>query len=232
MQNKVFFWRLTRYYSWYTVCFIAFLFVLAMLEYQGMPRAWIGYLFMFVTIALYACIGLLSRTADVPEYYVAGRRVPALFNGMATAADWISAATFISLAGGLYLMGFDGLAYIMGWLGGYCLVAFLIAPYLRKFGQYTVADFLATRYTGHYPNIIRILTVIATIIISFTYVVAQIYGVGLITSRFTGIDFSIGIFLGLASILVCSFLGGMRAITWTQVAQYIIILFAYLIPVI
>ncbi|RXZ33970.1 cation acetate symporter [Oxalobacteraceae bacterium CAVE-383] len=233
MQDKPFFRRLTRYYSWYTLGFIAFLFVLAMLEYQGMPRAWIGYLFMFSTIALYAAIGLLSRTADVPEYYVAGRRVPALFNGMATAADWISAATFISLAGGLYLMGFDGLAYIMGWLGGYCLVAFLIAPYLRQFGQYTVADFLARRYdSGKGGNMIRILTVIATIIISFTYVVAQIYGVGLITSRFTGIDFSIGIFLGLASILVCSFLGGMRAITWTQVAQYIIILFAYLIPVI
>jgi cation/acetate symporter len=233
MPDKAFFRKLTRYYGWYTVGFMAFLFVLAMLEYQGMPRAWIGYLFMFSTIILYASIGLLSRTSDVPEYYVAGRRVPALFNGMATAADWISAATFISLAGGLYLLGFDGLAYIMGWLGGYCLVAFLIAPYLRKFGQYTVADFLAARYAGRYGgNIIRILTVIATIIISFTYVVAQIYGVGLITSRFTGIDFSIGIFLGLASILVCSFLGGMRAITWTQIAQYIIILFAYLIPVI
>jgi cation/acetate symporter len=232
MQDKAFFWRLTRYYSWYTLGFITFLCVLALLEYQGMPRAWIGYLFMFSTIVLYASIGLLSRTSNVPEYYVAGRRVPALFNGMATAADWISAATFISLAGGLYLMGFDGLAYIMGWLGGYCLVAFLIAPYLRKFGQYTVADFLSTRFDGRGSNIIRILTVIATIIISFTYVVAQIYGVGLITSRFTGIDFSIGIFLGLASILVCSFLGGMRAITWTQVAQYIIILFAYLIPVI
>lgn len=229
MENKSFFRRLVGYYAWYTLCFILFLLVLAMLEREGMPRAWIGYLFMLVTIALYAGIGVVCRTSDVPEYYVAGRRVPALFNGMATAADWISAATFISLAGGLYLQGFDGLAYIMGWTGGYCLVALLIAPYLRKFGQYTLADFMAARYGG---NFVRILTVIATIIISFTYVVAQIYGVGLITSRFTGIDFSIGIFLGLASILVCSFLGGMRAITWTQVAQYIIILFAYLIPVI
>jgi cation/acetate symporter len=229
MENKSFSRRLVGYYSWYTLCFILFLLVLAMLEREGMPRAWIGYLFMLVTIALYAGIGVVCRTSDVPEYYVAGRRVPALFNGMATAADWISAATFISLAGGLYLQGFDGLAYIMGWTGGYCLVALLIAPYLRKFGQYTLADFMAERYGG---NFVRILTVIATIIISFTYVVAQIYGVGLITSRFTGIDFSIGIFLGLASILVCSFLGGMRAITWTQVAQYIIILFAYLIPVI
>jgi cation/acetate symporter len=151
---------------------------------------------------------------------------------MATAADWISTASFIGLAGGLYLQGFDGLAYIMGWTGGYCLVALLIAPYLRKFGQYTVPDFLAARYAGAPgSNAVRILAVIATLIISFTYVVAQIYGVGLITSRFTGIDFSVGIFLGLASILVCSFLGGMRAITWTQIAQYLIIIVAFMIPV-
>jgi len=235
-SNKDFFRRLCRYYGFYTLGFIIFLCVLAILEREGMPRSWIGYLFLFVTIGLYAGIGVVCRTSDVPEYYVAGRRVPPLFNGMATAADWISAATFISLAGGLYLQGFDGLAYILGWTGGYVLVALLIAPYLRKFGQYTIADFLAARYPGrpgsHGVNMIRILAVAATILISFTYVVAQIYGVGLITSRFTGIDFSIGIFLGLASILVCSFLGGMRAITWTQVAQYIIILFAYLIPVI
>jgi cation/acetate symporter len=198
-----------------------------------MPRVWIGYLFMFATIVLYAAIGVLSRTSNVSEYYVAGRRVPALFNGMATAADWISAASFISLAGGLYLHGFDGLAYIMGWTGGYCLVALLIAPYLRKFAQYTIPDFLAARYAGGAGGRgtpVRLMAVGATIIVSFTYVVAQIYAVGLIASRFTGVDFSVGIFLGLASILVCSFLGGMRAITWTQVAQYIIILVAFLIP--
>jgi cation/acetate symporter len=140
---------------------------------------------------------------------------------------------FYQLAGGLYLWGFDGLAYIIGWSGGFVLVALFIAPFLRKFGQYTIPDYLAARYTGRYSNnVVRILAVIATIIVSFTYVVAQIYGVGLITSRFTGVDFSVGIFLGLASILVCSFLGGMRAVTWTQVAQYIILLIAYLIPVI
>ncbi|MEO6920217.1 MAG: sodium:solute symporter family protein [Collimonas sp.] len=233
MNDKSFFWRLVRYYSWYTGGFIALLLVLAILEQEGLPRTWIGYLFMFATVVLYAGIGIMSRTSEVSEYYVAGRRVPGLFNGMATAADWISAATFISLAGGLYLQGFDGLAYIIGWTGGYCLVALLIAPYLRKFGQYTIPDFLAARYRGRTSsNPVRILAVIATILISFIYVVAQIYGVGLIASRFTGVDFSVGIFLGLASILVCSFLGGMRAITWTQVAQYIIILFAYLIPVI
>lgn len=227
--------RLARYYGWYTLGCVLFLLALAVLEKEGVPRAWIGYIFIFSTIVLYAGIGVISRTSDVTEYHVAGRRVPGIFNGMATAADWISAASFISLAGGLYLQGFDGLAYIMGWTGGYCLVALLIAPYVRKFGQYTIPDFLAARYMGNghgSGNLVRFIAVLATVIISFTYVVAQIYGVGLITSRFTGIDFSVGIFLGLASILVCSFLGGMRAITWTQVAQYIIIVIAYMIPVV
>jgi cation/acetate symporter len=238
---RTFFQRLRNYYLLFTAGFGGFLIALAVLEQEGMPRVWIGYLFMFATIVLYATLGVLSRTSNVLEYYVAGRRVPAMFNGMATAADWISAASFISLAGGLYLHGFDGLAYIMGWTGGYCLVAILIAPYLRKFAQYTIPDFLAARYGGGDRNeggggngnrAVRLLAVAATIIISFTYVVAQIYAVGLIASRFTGVDFSVGIFLGLASILVCSFLGGMRAITWTQVAQYIIILVAFLIPAI
>ncbi|SHN25748.1 cation/acetate symporter [Duganella sacchari] len=236
-QQRTFFQRLRYYYSLFAAGFGCFLIALAALEQEGMPRVWIGYLFMFATIVLYALIGVISRTSNVLEYYVAGRRVPAMFNGMATAADWISAASFISLAGGLYLHGFDGLAYVMGWTGGYCLVQLLIAPYLRKFAQYTIPDFLAERYGGadqaeHGGRGVRILAVIATIIVSFTYVVAQIYAVGLIASRFTGVDFSVGIFLGLASILVCSFLGGMRAITWTQVAQYIIILVAFLIPAI
>ncbi|MDY0975297.1 sodium:solute symporter family protein [Massilia sp. CFBP9012] len=228
-----YFSKLARYYLWYTGCFALFLVAVALLEQEGMPRLWIGHLFMFATIALYAIIGVICRTSSVTEYYVAGRRVPAMFNGMATAADWISAASFISLAGGLYLQGFDGLAFIMGWTGGFVLVALLIAPYLRKFAQYTVPDFLAARYGGGAGGRgapVRALAVGATILVSFTYVVAQIYAVGLIASRFTGVDFSIGIFLGLASILVCSFLGGMRAITWTQVAQYIILLVAFLIP--
>ncbi|TXF98666.1 sodium:solute symporter family protein [Massilia arenae] len=228
-----YFSKLARYYLWYTGCFALFLIAVALLEQEGMPRLWIGHLFMFATIALYAIIGVICRTSSVTEYYVAGRRVPAMFNGMATAADWISAASFISLAGGLYLQGFDGLAFIMGWTGGFVLVALLIAPYLRKFAQYTVPDFLAARYGGGAGGRgapVRALAVGATILVSFTYVVAQIYAVGLIASRFTGVDFSVGIFLGLASILVCSFLGGMRAITWTQVAQYIILLVAFLIP--
>lgn len=234
-KKPPYFSKLSRYYLWYTGCFALFLVALAVLEQEGMPRLWIGYVFMIATIALYATIGVVARTSNVTEYYVAGRRVPALFNGMATAADWISAASFISLAGGLYLYGFDGLAYIMGWTGGYVLVALLIAPYLRKFAQYTIPDFLAVRYgggAGGRGGPVRAMAVGATILVSFTYVVAQIYAVGLIASRFTGVDFSVGIFLGLASILVCSFLGGMRGITWTQVAQYIILLVAFLIPTI
>jgi len=225
--------RLLRRYFWlYTAGFCALLGSLAILEHEGFPRFWLGYLFLFSTIVVYAAIGVFSRTSDVDEYFVAGRRIPPLFNGMATAADWISTASFIGLAGGLYLHGFDGLAYILGWTGGFCLIALLIAPYLRRLGQYTVPDYLAARYASSESAVaVRTIALIATLMISFTYVVAQIYGVGLITSRFTGIDFSVGIFLGLASILVCSFLGGMRAITLTQIAQYVIIVIAFMVPV-
>ncbi len=228
-DNRQFFNQLKRYYTWYTGGFLAFVVGLAIAEQLGLSRTWIGYVFLFATICLYAGIGVMSRTMDVAEYYVAGRRVPALFNGMATGADWMSAASFIGLAGTLYLSGFDGLAFIMGWTGGFCLVAFLLAPYLRKFGQFTIPDFLGARYGG---NLARSIGVFATILCSFTYVVAQIYGVGLITSRFTGVSFEVGVFLGLAGILVCSFLGGMRAVTWTQVAQYIILIVAYFIPIV
>jgi cation/acetate symporter len=228
-NQRAFFQSLKKYYTIYTGGFLAFVIVLAILEQFGLPRKAIGYVFLFATIGLYATIGILSRTKDVAEYYVAGRRVPALFNGMATGADWMSAASFIGMAGGLYLQGFDGLAFIMGWTGGYCLVAFLLAPYLRKFGQFTIPDFLGARYGGH---LARTIGIFAAILCSFTYVVAQIYGVGIITSRFTGVEFQVGIFLGLGGILVCSFLGGMRAVTWTQVAQYIILIVAYMIPVV
>jgi cation/acetate symporter len=154
--------------------------------------------------------------------------VPAVYNGMATGADWMSAASFIGMAGTLYISGYTGLAFVLGWTGGYVLVALLLAPYLRKFGQFTIPDFLGERYGGHIP---RLIGVVAVILVSFTYVVAQIYGVGLITSRLTGVAFELGVFLGLGGILVCSFLGGMRAITWTQVAQYIVLIIAFLIPV-
>ena len=228
-SQRAFKQQLKKYYSVYTGGFIGFVIILAIAEQLGMPNRWIGYAFLLSTIVLYAVIGVMSRTADIAEYYVAGRRVPALFNGMATGADWMSAASFIGMAGSLYLLGYDGLAFIMGWTGGYCLVALFLAPYLRKFGQFTIPDFLGARYGGHIP---RTVGLACAILCSFTYVVAQIYGVGIITTRMTGVDFQVGVFLGLAGILVCSFLGGMRAVTWTQVAQYIILIIAYLIPVV
>ncbi len=221
--------RLDRIYLRYTAGFIAFVGVLALLEHGGLPRRWIGVVFLLATVALYAAIGIISRTTDAAEYYVAGRRVPALYNGMATAADWMSAASFIGLAGTLYLQGYGGLAYVIGWTGGFVLVAVLLAPYLRKFGEFTIPDFLAERYGG---NAVRLVGLSAAILCSFVYLVAQIYGVGLITTHLTGVDFVLGIFLGLGGVLVCSFLGGMRAITWTQVAQYIILVIAYLVPVV
>ena len=220
---------LNQVYTWYTGGFVVFVIALAILEQMGMPKAWIGYSFLFATVLLYAGIGVLSRTNDAAEYYVAGRRVPAMYNGMATGADWMSAASFIGMAGTLYLTGYGGLAFILGWTGGYCLVALFLAPYLRKFGQFTIPDFLGARFEGNLP---RLIGVVAAVLCSFTYVVAQIYGVGLITARLTGLAFEVGIFAGLAGILVCSFLGGMRAVTWTQVAQYIILIIAYLLPVV
>jgi cation/acetate symporter len=228
-SQKAFNQALKKYYSVYTGGFIAFIILLAIAEQLGMSRRAIGLTFLLATIGLYATIGILSRTGVVAEYYVAGRRVPAFFNGMATAADWMSAASFIAMAGTLYLAGYDGLAFIMGWTGGYVLVAVFLAPYLRKFGQFTIPDFLGARYGGNVP---RLFGVFSAILVSFVYVVAQIYGVGLITSRFTGLEFGIGVFVGLAGMLVCSFLGGMRAVTWTQVAQYIILIIAYLIPIV
>jgi cation/acetate symporter len=223
-----FFGALKKAYTWYTAGFALFVIILAIAEKMGLPRIYIGYAFLLATVLLYAGIGIMSRTSDAAEYYVAGRRVPALFNGMATGADWMSAASFIGMAGTLYLTGFNGLAFILGWTGGYCLVALFLAPYLRKFGQFTIPDFLGARFGGNIPRFIGIL---AAILCSFTYVVAQVYGVGLITTRLLpGVAFETGIFIGLGGILVCSFLGGMRAVTWTQVAQYIILIVAYLIP--
>ncbi|HNB06770.1 MAG TPA: VC_2705 family sodium/solute symporter, partial [Thauera aminoaromatica] len=228
-RNPGFARQLRHYYGIYTLGFALFVVLLAIGESLGLSQQLIGHVFLFVTIAIYATIGVLSRTSDVTEYYVAGRRVPALFNGMATAADWMSAASFIGLAGTLYFSGFEGLAFVTGWTGGFVLVALLLAPYLRKFGQYTIPDFLGARYQG---NVARLVGLAAAVLASFVYLVAQIYGVGLVTSRFVSVEFEIGLFIGLAGILVCSFLGGMRAVTWTQVAQYVILIIAYLVPVV
>ncbi len=228
-------WRLHRNVLLFVLLLLGLLAAMAWAEQAGLSRNLIGPIFLFSTVMIYALIGIAGRTTDANEYYVAGRRVPAMYNGMATAADWMSAASFISLAGALYLQGFSGsgnqpggLAYVMGWTGGFCLVALLIAPQLRAMELYTLPDFFRVRYGGRWP---QVLAALAAVVCSFTYVVAQIYGIGLIASRLTGVQFEIGILLGLGGVLLCSFLGGMRAITWTQVAQYIVLLLAFLIPV-
>lgn len=228
-------WRLHRNVLLFVLLLLVLLGAMAWAEHSGLSRNLIGPIFLFSTVMIYALIGISGRTSQAEEYYVAGRRIPAMYNGMATAADWMSAASFISLAGALYLQGFSGsgqqpggLAYVMGWTGGFCLVALLIAPQLRAMRIYTLPDFFQVRYGGRWP---RILAALAAVACSFTYVVAQIYGIGLIASRLTGVQFEIGILLGLGGVLLCSFLGGMRAITWTQVAQYIVLLLAFLIPV-
>ncbi len=228
-------WRLHRNVLIYIAILITLFGAMAWAEQWGLSRNLIGPIFLFTTVMIYAFIGISGRTSDEDEYYVAGRRIPAMYNGMATAADWMSAATFISLAGALYLQGFSGngqqpggLAYVMGWTGGFCLVGLLIAPYLRSMNLYTLPDYFDQRFGGRWP---RIIAALASVLCSFTYVVAQIYGIGLIASRLTGVQFEIGILLGLGGVLLCSFLGGMRAITWTQVAQYIMLLMAFLIPV-
>ena len=221
--------NLGRIYALYTGTFIGFTIFIGLLEFMGVPNRILGYLFIFLTLGVYALIGWLARTAEVNEYYVAGRSVPAFYNGMATGADWMSAASFIGMAGSLYFGGYGGLAFVLGWTGGYVLVSILMAPYLRKFGQFTVPDFFSARYGG---NVARALAVVVLITASFTYVVAQIVGVGIITARFLDIPFQLACFVGLLGILLCSMLGGMKAVTWTQVAQYIILIIAYLIPVV
>jgi len=220
--------NLGRVYGIYTLGFLGFVILMAILEQAGVAPRYIGYMFVGFTILIYALIGILSRTMQSNEYYVAGRQVPAVFNGMATAADWMSGASFIAMAGGIYLRGYPYMAFLVGWTGGYVLVASLLAPYLRKFGCYTVPDFIGTRYGG---NLARFCAVVILVVASFTYVTAQITGTGIVASRALDIPFEVGVWFGLAGILVCSMLGGMKAVTWTQVAQYIVLIIAYLLPV-
>ncbi len=221
--------NLPKIYGIYTGGFIAFVGIMALLEQIGVSSDTIGILFVAFTVFIYALIGWLSRTMQVDAYYVAGRQVPPVFNGMATGADWMSGASFVAMAGGIYMGGHAYLAFVVGWTGGYVLVAVLMAPYLRKFGCYTVPDFIGTRYGG---NTARLLAVIVLVLASFTYVTAQINATGTIASRALQIPFGVGVWFGLVGILLCSMLGGMRAVTWTQVAQYIVLIIAYLVPVI
>ena len=221
--------NLGKVYLLYTLGFLAFFVLMAILETLGASAQTIGIGFLLFTIGIYAVIGWLSRTAEVDAYYVAGREVPALYNGMATAADWMSGASFVALACGVYFGGYPYLGYIIGWTGGYVLVNSLMAPYLRKFGCYTVPDFIGTRYGG---SAARLIAVVVLVVASFTYVTAQINATGTIAAQTLGISFEIGVWLGLLGIFICSMLGGMRGVTWTQVAQYIVLIIAYLVPII
>jgi len=220
--------NLPKIYGLYTGGFLLFFLLMAWFEKLGMKADTIGLMFVGFTVAIYAIIGWLSRTMQVDAYYVAGRQVPPVFNGMATAADWMSGASFVAMAGGIYLGGHAYLAFVVGWTGGYVLVATLMAPYLRKFGCYTVPDFIGTRYGG---NLARFCAVIVLVVASFTYVTAQINATGTIAARALHIPFEVGVWFGLMGILLCAMLGGMRAVTWTQVAQYIVLIIAYLVPV-
>jgi len=191
-------------------------------------QAW-TFLFVGLTFCLYLVIAWLSRVRDTEGFYVAGRGVPAIANGMATAADWMSAASFISMAGLIATMGYAGGVYLMGWTGGYVLLALLLAPYLRKFGHYTVPDFIGDRYES---NVARLVAVVCAIFVSFTYVAGQMRGVGIVFSRFLEVDINVGVTIGMVIVFIYATLGGMKGITWTQVAQYWVLITAFLIPAI
>ncbi|MGI9265697.1 MAG: VC_2705 family sodium/solute symporter, partial [Gammaproteobacteria bacterium] len=187
------------------------------------------YLFVGLSFALYIGIAIWSRASSTKDFYVAGGGVHPIANGMATAADWMSAASFISMAGIIAFLGYDGSVYLMGWTGGYVLLALLLAPYLRKFGQFTVPDFIGERY---YSRAARIVAVICLIFISFTYVAGQMRGVGIVFSRFLEVDINLGVIIGMGVVFMYAVLGGMKGITYTQVAQYCVLIFAYTVPAI
>jgi len=189
-------------------------------------KSW-TYAIVAVTFALYIGIAIRTRARTTAGFYVAGQGVPALANGMATAADWMSAASFISMAGLISFMGYDGVIYLLGWTGGYVLLALLLAPYLRKFGKFTVPEFVGDRY---YSQTARVVAVVCAIFISFTYVAGQMRGVGVVFSRFLEVDIDTGVYIGMGMVFVYATLGGMRGITYTQVAQYCVLIVAYLIP--
>src|SRR5919106_2567952 len=221
---------LPKIFGLYTISFLGVTILIGIAERLfGLSPQWIGWIFMGLSLGIYIVIGIITRTSNPDQYYVAGRGVPAVFNGMAKGSDWVSGASFISMAGALSAQGFAGLAYVMGWTGGYLLLAVFLGPYLRQFGAYTIPDFLGARYGG---NFARVIGVVGAIACSFTYLIAQVTGVGLIVSRFIGLDFNIGVFVGLVGVLFCSVLGGMKSVTWTQVAQYIILIISYLVPVV
>src|SRR6056300_1881508 len=187
------------------------------------------YIIVGITFALYIGIAIWSRAGSTKDFYVAGGGVSPLANGMATAADWMSAASFISMAGIISFIGYDGSVYLMGWTGGYVLLALLLAPYLRKFGKFTVPDFIGDRY---YSKTARIVAVVCTLLVSFTYVSGQMRGVGVVFSRFLQVDITTGVIIGMIIVLFYAVMGGMKGITYTQVAQYCVLIFSFMVPAI
>lgn len=185
------------------------------------------YLVVGATFALYLYIALVTRAKNTGEFYVAGKGVHPVLNGMATGADWMSAASFISMAGMLAMGGYDASAYLMGWTGGYCLLAMLLAPYLRKYGKFTVPEFIGDRF---YSQTARFVAILCLIIASLTYVIGQMKGIGVAFSRFMEMPFDVGLFIGMAIVFVYAVLGGMKGVTYTQIAQYVVLIFAYTIP--
>src|ERR671915_98727 len=188
-------------------------------------RLW-AIIFVVITFAIYLTIAIATRVKTTEGFYVAERGIPSVANGAAIAADWMSAASFISMAGLISFLGFDGAIYLLGWTGGYVLLALLLAPYLRKYGKYTVPDFIGDRYS----DVARLVAVVAAIFISFTYVAGQMRGVGIVFSRYLDVSITLGVIIGMAVVFVYAVLGGMKGITWTQVAQYSVLIIAYLIP--
>ena len=187
------------------------------------------YLFVGLSFSLYIGIAIWSRASSTNDFYIAGKGVHPIANGMATAADWMSAASFISMAGIISFIGYDGSVYLMGWTGGYVLLALLLAPYLRKFGKFTVPDFIGERY---YSSSARLVAVFCALIVSFTYVAGQMRGVGVVFSRYLEVDINTGVLIGMAIVLFYAVLGGMKGITYTQVAQYCVLIFAFMVPAI
>lgn len=230
---------LVRVYGVYTLGFVVFVCFLGVLEAASVSERVIGILFLVFTLLLYGAIGIMMHTQNAKDYFVAGQVVPPVFNGMATAADWMSGASFVAMAGGIYAKGYDYLAFVVGWTGGYILVATLVAPYLRRYECYTVASFVRDRYQGKLTvfgrdldlsTLAGLFAIVVSLCCSFTYLVAQVYSSGLIMSYFTGLQLEEACWIGLVGVLVCSMLGGMKAVTWTQVAQYIILIVAYILP--
>jgi cation/acetate symporter len=185
------------------------------------------YITIGLSFALYIGIAIVSRASSTGDFYVAGKHVHPVANGMATAADWMSAASFISMAGLIGFLGYEGGMYLMGWTGGYVLLAMLLAPYLRKFGKFTVPEFIGDRY---YSQLARVVAVICLIFISFTYVAGQMRGVGIVFSRFMEVPIETGLYMGMGVVFIYAVLGGMKGVTYTQVAQYCVLIFAYTVP--